>query len=398
MLRTALGASVGWLGISMISDGVPTLLLPHRLMTDGQADASTLGLTSLVGIGVGALLQPVAGRWSDRVGRFPVMAVGASSAVAGLGLFLVPDAAVLGTVVVLGGVSVAQAGHQALLPDRVASGWRGRAGGLKSAFDVGGAFLAFVLLAVLLGAGAPAAATGALAGILVGAFLTARLLLDGPDPVRSARPLHTAYRLNLGMHRSFVSLVVARFLFLLGIYVVGRFLLLFVAERLGLTADTAAQEAGMALALLALITIVVSVPSGWLADRLGHRPLMLAGGALAAGGILLLPAAGDTSLILAFGGLMAVGSAAFGAASWAMLADLVASDDAGRLLGLAHVGTAAAAALAGAFGLLVDGAGFGVTFVVAAGCALAGGLLGGRVAEAEADQGALLMGSTDGVR
>lgn len=396
MLRTAVGVSVGWLGISMVSDGVPTLLLPHRLMTDGRADASTLGLTSLVGIGVGALLQPVAGRWSDRVGRFPVIVAGASSTVAGLGLLLVPGGAVLGTVVVLGGVSVAQAGHQALLPDRMASGWRGRAGGLKSAFDVGGAFLAFLLLAALLGAGAPVAATAALGGILVIGFVVARLLLAGRDPVRSVRPLRAAYRLDLTTHRALVGLVVARFLFLLGIYVVGRFLLLFVAERLGLTADAAAQEAGMALALLALITVVASVPSGWLADRLGHRPLMLAGGGLAAGGTLLLPTAGEMSLVVAFGALMALGSAAFGAASWAMLADLVAPDDAGRLLGLAHIGTAGAAALAGAFGLLVDGVGFGFTFAVAAGCSLAGGLLAGRAAEAA--RGTFLVGSTDGVR
>ena len=69
----------------MISDGVPALLLPHRLLADGQADATLLGLVTLVAIAIAAALQPAVGRWSDHVGRFPTMAAGAAVAVAGLG-------------------------------------------------------------------------------------------------------------------------------------------------------------------------------------------------------------------------------------------------------------------------------------------------------------------------
>lgn len=381
MLRSTLAVSVGWLGVSMISDGVPALLLPHRLLADGQTDATALGLASLAALGVGALIQPLAGRWSDRVGRFPAMATGSFVALAGLAVLLAPGGAVPGTIVTLAGVSIAQAGHQALLPDRLPAAWRGRAGGLKSAFDVGGAFLAFLLLAALLGAGLPGVATAALAAVLVAGFVTARLLLGGGERVRGCRSLRSAYRLDLVAHGPLLRLVVARFLFLLGIYVVGRFLLLFLAERRGLTADAAAEEAGVLLAVLALVTVVASLPGGWLADRIGRRWLMLAGGALAGVGTLLLPTAGDASLVLVFGGLMAAGSAAFGAASWAMLGDLTASDDAGRLLGIANVGTAAAAALAGAFGLVVDNAGFSVTFALAAACSAAGGLLAFRITE-----------------
>lgn len=58
----------------------------------------------------------------------------------------------------------------------------------------------------------------------------------------------------------------------------GRFLLLFVVERLSLDADAAAEQAAIALAVLALITVAASVPSGWLADRIGRRALMLGGG------------------------------------------------------------------------------------------------------------------------
>lgn len=367
----------------MLADGVPALLLPHQLLAGGDSDATTLGLTTLLAIGLAAVLQPFAGAWSDRVGRFPVMTAGAVIALAGLAMLLAPGTALPGTVLALCGAGIAQAGYQALLPDHLETGWRGRGGGMKSAFDVAGAFIGFVLLAALLGAGQVQAAVAALAVVLVAGFIVSRLLLPSrPRPTASAekesKPMPS---MDLRAHRPLVQLVVSRFLFLLGIYVVGRFLLVFAAERLGLGADAAAEQAGSALALLALITVLASLPSGWLADRLGRRPLMLAGGLLAAAGMAFLPASTSIEAILAFGGLMALGSAAFGSASWAMLADLTATRDAGRLLGFAHLGTAGAAAAAGAFGILIDAAGYGVAFGLAAACSLAGGLFAWRMVD-----------------
>lgn len=393
MLRRVLGVSIGWLAISMVADGVPALLLPHRLLADGEADATRLGLVTLAAIGIAALLQPAAGWVSDRVGRVPVIAAGTAVAVGGLALMLAPGGAVAGTVVALAGVSIAQAGQQALLPDRIGIPWRGRAGGLKSAFDVAGAFAGFLVLAALLGAGQTALAAGALALALVaGAVITRALVPTPPRPAPSpqesdARPA-TA---------TLARLVAARFLFLLGIYVVGRFLLLFVADRFDLGADAAGGEAGTILALLALVTVAASLPSGWLADRFGRRPLMLAGSAIGGAGIGLLPAADSLEAVLAFGALMAIGSAAFGSASWAMLADLTPPARAGRLMGLANLGTAGAAAAAGLFGPLVDGAGFGPAFALAAAVTLAGGALAWTLGDLHRPS-SVLIGSTEGAQ
>ena len=72
-IRAALGVSVGWVGISMIGDGVPALLLPHRLLSGGVTDATTLGITSLLGIALAAAVQPFASRSSasGRPSRLP---------------------------------------------------------------------------------------------------------------------------------------------------------------------------------------------------------------------------------------------------------------------------------------------------------------------------------------
>ena len=383
MKRTLAGVSVGWLGISMIADGVPALLVPHQLAVSGR-DAAELGMVTLVAIGLAAVAQPFAGAWSDRVGRGPTIGIGLFIAIVGLALILTPVALFAGTVCTLVGASIVQAGYQGFLPDRVPPALRGRAAGVKGMFDVGGAFLAFVLVAGLLSAGEVPLVAVVLAVGLGLPVVLALLLLAGQAPQARAARGESGQRVKAPA--GLTQLILARFCVLLGIYVVGRFLLLYIAERQGLGADAAAGEAGTVLAALTLVTAAAALPAGWLADRAGRRRLMAAGALVAAAGIGLLPLAASTSHILASGGLMAVGAAAFGAGSWARLADLSAGADAGRLLGIANLGTAGAAAGAGLFGPLIEsvnaatGVGYTVAFIVAAGLNVLGALLAWRLA------------------
>ena len=382
--RTLAGVSVGWVGISMVADGVPALLVPYQVAASGR-DAAELGLVTLLAIGLAAAAQPFAGAWSDRVGRWPAIGLGVFITSCGLALILSPSALMAGTVVALVGASIVQAGYQGLLPDRVPAALRGRGAGTKGLFDVAGAFLAFVLLAGLLAEGEVVLAGVVLA---IGLALPVGLaMLVLPRRPRTTQATNGAWLPRLRAPAGLTQLIAARFCFLLGVYAVGRFLLLFIAERQGLGADAAAAEAGTVLAVLTLITAAAALPAGWLADRLGRRRLMVGGALVAAVGIALVPAAASTLLILAFGGLMAIGSAAFGAGSWAMLADLSAGPDAGRLLGIGNLGTAGAAAAAGLFGPLIDtanaataGSGYTVAFVVAAAFAALGAVLAWRLA------------------
>jgi fucose permease len=287
--------------------------------------------------------------------------------------------------------SVAQAAQQGFLPDLVATGWRGTAAGFKLFMDLGGALLGFVVLGQLLGAGQTTPALLTIGGVVVVTFLLTVALVREPSP--SAAPdwgrvtLVDAFQLDLRRHRAFVWLVASRFLFLLGTYIVGRFLLFFVTDRLGLDPGRATKEAGSLLAALTLLTVALSLPAGWAADRLGRVPLMLAGAIVSALGALLLIVAGSTTHILLFGGLMAVGSAAFAGANWALIADLSPPAEAGRFYGLANVGTGGAAAAAGLVGPVVDwangitpGAGYTALFVASALAFLASALALRRIA------------------
>jgi MFS family permease len=384
--RLLFGISVGWLALSMLFDGLNTLLLPAYLL--GKADeatrSTTLGLMTFAGLLLGMLVQPVAGVLSDRLrprwGRRGMIALGVALTLAALGVFGVARSLALifiGYLLVQSAASVAQAAQQGFIPDLVPTQLRGTASGLKGFMDLAGAILGFAVLGALLEGQRAGPALLTVAGVLVvTAALTFILVREPREPAQS-RParvtLGEAFRLDIRRHRVFVQLVAARFLFLLGTYAVGRFLLYFVADRLGLDAGSAAGTAGGLLAGLALLTALGGLLAGWASDHVGRMPLMLLGVLLSTAGILLLIVADSAAQILMFGSLMALGSAAFASANWALTADVTPPDEGARFFGLANIGTAGAAAVAGLLGPLVDwgnagapGFGYTVLFIVAA--------------------------------
>jgi len=68
-LGPLLGISVFWLALSMLFDGMNTIVLPAYLVDQAGEDsrATTLGLVTFIGIACGMLVQPPAGEYSDRL-------------------------------------------------------------------------------------------------------------------------------------------------------------------------------------------------------------------------------------------------------------------------------------------------------------------------------------------
>lgn len=375
-----------WLPLSMMSDGITTLILPNRLITitDKTTQATVLGLMTFAGILMGMLIQPIAGAVSDRLqphwGRRSIIAVGVVFTLVSLLLFGLSHLVLtilLSYLIIQVTMNVIQAAQQGFIPDLISSQLRGTASGLKGLMDIGGALIGFALLGQLLQRGQTDLALSVIAGALILAFALTVLLVREPRAGRAMPPnrlmLADIFRLNVQEHRAFVWVVVSRFLFLLGTYAVGRFLLYFVADRLNLDARQASKTAGDVLTGLTLVTVVASLPMGWAADRFGRIPLMVVGAVLSALGGLLLIVAGTETQLLLFGALMALGSAAFASANWALTTDLAPPTEVGRFLAIANFGTAGASAAAGLVGPLIDwantgtdGAGYSVLFVMAA--------------------------------
>jgi MFS family permease len=388
--RTLLGITLFWVPLSLVGDGFATLVLPVRIALEADPAwvATAIGAITFVGLIAGMLVQPVAGAISDavypRFGRRGPLIVGAALILAALVLFglvgTLPGIAIAFLLLMVA-ANVAQAAQQGFIPDRVERGWRGRAAGAKGFADLGGAFLGFLLLGALLADGEIRAPLTAVAVVTIAALVGTLVLVDEPDrtgrdtqiPKVSLASVRSAYRIDVAGHPRFVRAVAARFLFLLGTYAIGRFFLLFIADRLGFDPATAGDEAGWMLAILALATALAAIPSGWIADRRGAVPVMVAGSVVSAAGAVLLVAAGSTPEIVAFGVLLSLGSAAFASANWKLTSDLVPRDEAARYFGIANVGTAGAAAVAGLLGPLADvgrsqwpGLGYGAVFIAGA--------------------------------
>src|SRR5438270_13383127 len=92
-LRLLTGVSIFWLALSMLSDGLNTLLLPNHILSFSNENnrATTLGLITFIALLAGMLVQPVAGVLSDqlrpRKGRVDFIATGVLFILSSLAFF-----------------------------------------------------------------------------------------------------------------------------------------------------------------------------------------------------------------------------------------------------------------------------------------------------------------------
>jgi len=70
--RLLFGISIFWLALSVLSDGINTLVLPLQvgLLASQSNQATLLGYLTFVGLLAGALVQPIAGALSDALKPF----------------------------------------------------------------------------------------------------------------------------------------------------------------------------------------------------------------------------------------------------------------------------------------------------------------------------------------
>ena len=153
-------------------------------------------------------------------------------------------------------------------------------------------------------------------------------------------------------HRSFTWWVVNRLLCLVASTNLGQFMIYFLQERFpDLAGLRAAGPATMVLMLVGLFLLLVALPSGWLADRVPKRMLMLVAGIVAAAGTLVVVLVPHMAALYAGSSLVGVGMGVFYAANWALGVALVPPDRAGQFLGLSNL----AGAGAGAIGAYIGG-------------------------------------------
>ena len=161
-------------------------------------------------------------------------------------------------------------------------------------------------------------------------------------------------------NRSFTWWVINRLAWLTASNNVAGFLLFTLQERFPeLQGRQAAGPVANILLIAGVATLVSALSGGWLADRMGKKPLVALSSVLAAAGTLVLILAAELGQVYASGGILGAGVGLFYSANWALGTQLIPPGKAGAMLGLSNLAGAGAGAV-GAYlgGPIADGLGY----------------------------------------
>ncbi|MEA3349399.1 MAG: MFS transporter, partial [Chloroflexota bacterium] len=151
---------------------------------------------------------------------------------------------------------------------------------------------------------------------------------------------------------SFTWWVINRLAFLVGANNIASFVVYFLQEKFThLTGKTAAGPAARVIMFVGVFILVTALPSGWLSDRFGRKPILVVSALMAAVGALIIVIASGMEVMYVGGCLIGGGAGLFYTANWALGTDIVPRLEAGRYLGISNL----AGAGAGAVGAYIGG-------------------------------------------
>lgn len=357
-------------GFTLVTSTVDPALLGHKVLRlDPANSAGTYGLLTFGGLLVAALIQPLAGRLSDRLKlRTPFLFVGTLVILLGLVGIATAEAlctAFAGLILLQIGLNTAQPVWQSIIPLHIPGPQRGLASGIKALYDLLGAIIGRVVAGAIMSQVPTMGQNAVLLTILVPAIgLTGMLLVTlvsangmrnnargAPSPesdysslvsITEFQAQPTTRTFPPGFGRWFVN----RFLFWCAFIACTTFLLFATIDVLGLSEADAQATNGQLTGLIGGALLLIILPAGSLADRLGRKPVIIAGGVLAALGTFGLANTRDLNVIVVFGVLIGLGVGLYLSGSLALLADIVPSDRSAQYLGIANIATALGSAIA----------------------------------------------------
>jgi MFS family permease len=146
--------------------------------------------------------------------------------------------------------------------------------------------------------------------------------------------------------------VINRLAFLVGANNLASFTVFFLQEKFPeFQAEKAAGPAAQIVMFVGIFILVTAIPSGWLSDRFGKKPLIVVSGLLAVVGTAIVVLAPSLNIIFIGACLIGAGVGFFYSANWALGTEIVPTDNAGKYFGIANL----AGAGAGAIGAYIGG-------------------------------------------
>ncbi|MCS7057011.1 MAG: MFS transporter [Thermoflexales bacterium] len=367
LLRLAAIVAVSF-GLTLVSSALEPALLGSKviaLVPERSADAVVFGAVTFGGLLVAVFAQPLIGAWSDRTQtrlgrRLPFMLAGAAGVVVGLTLIAAADSITLlvaGLLLTQLSTNSVLASWQPIIAEGVPQAQRGLASGFKAGFDLLAAVvgrLAAAELVSLQPEWGSAALYATISVPIIGLLLTLLVTVwamnrerTTPKPEASlpiASALRQAFTVDVRARPLFGWWFANRVLFWAGMIGSSVFLLFAARDVFGMSEAEAQRLIGRVIVVLGAALGLVILPAGWLADRVGRRPMVIVAGLMAASGAVL--AVLNFNLILPVAILIGAGTGIYLSSSLALINDIVPKVDAARYLGVANIATASGSALA----------------------------------------------------
>ncbi|HMQ56511.1 MAG TPA: MFS transporter [Anaerolineae bacterium] len=340
-----------------------------RLLAPGTLRNTTLGLVTLVVLVVALVVQPLVGRWSDRFNsrwgrRVPFLVAGSIGVLLALGGIVAADSLwllMIGAMLVSAASNTIQAAWQALIPDRVPLAQRGTAAGIKTVLELVGAIAGVGLVGYWLARGnlvaTPLIASGLFLLVLLFTIYLCRQsvkALPGPGP-GGGNPLSRFLRTLIEAPAAFRWLLLNRFLFWAAAIAIRTFLLNYLEDVIGLTPAESQALSSRLVILIGLGVLGLALPAGFVADKIGRRPILTAAGIIAATGGVFFISSRAIPMLFIGGGLIAAGTAIFASSSWALATDLSPPSKGALFPALANIATILGSMAGRLGGPIIDG-------------------------------------------
>lgn len=354
-LRQLVTLSIYWFGIQTIWGGLGVVVIPGRFDDLSRATSGTLlAIIFLVGAVAPIIVQPTVGIISDytvtRWGRRkPYIVAGTLLDIVFLaGLAFSNDFLAMVAFYFLLQVSsnFAQGPFQGYVPDLVPARQVGVASGLMGLM---------LTLGTIAGVGIATAGPGFMSEpfsvVALGAIELVTMIVlvtyvdEGTEAARRTRPWRelalSAWGRDILQQRNVLWLLAVR-LFFLGAYNATIVALGYFRRSHGLTADEANEALLTATAIVGVSTALAAIPGGRLSDRFGRRPIIWTASLIAFVGLAGVTVAPTPGFAIAAWVPFGIGMGIFLSADWALMADVIPKETAGRYMGILNAGTAMA--------------------------------------------------------
>jgi len=165
-----------------------------------------------------------------------------------------------------------------------------------------------------------------------------------------AQIARSAWATDILAEKSFLNLVVSRLMFLAGINMLLGFYILFMERSLGFTTEQEGLWIPVTSGTVALLTLISTIPSAKLSDRVGRKPVIYAACAIGAAGMAVTAIAPSIEVFVL--GVIAIGvaSGTFLAVDWALMTDIIPKAASGRYMGISNIAVVAGGPFASVIG------------------------------------------------